>query len=178
MKLQKDNRGLAPVVLILLVVVILGAIGFVGWRVMNSKNSNSVTDTAKQPAVQATKSTETDKLKKAAVQVTKTTQDALGLEVGSGSATTGFIDCLDTFGKSLGYSRVMHSVKYPLGTVSEKQIAGLAEKLSVRFVEEDRTADNVYFVSFRTTHDGIRLSTTVLSDPISRLNTIRVESFC
>ena len=54
MKLQKGNRGLAPVVLILLVVVILGAIGFVGWRVMNSKNSNSVTDTVKQAVTKCT----------------------------------------------------------------------------------------------------------------------------
>ena len=54
MKLQKDNRGLAPVVLVLLVVVILGAIGFVGWRVMNSKNSNSVTETVKQAVAKCT----------------------------------------------------------------------------------------------------------------------------
>lgn len=38
--LQKDNRGLAHVVVVVLVVVVLAAVGFAGWRVMQDKDDS------------------------------------------------------------------------------------------------------------------------------------------
>lgn len=54
MKLQKDNRGIAPVIIVVLVVAILAAVGFVGYRTMNKDKSTSVGDAVKQAVTKCT----------------------------------------------------------------------------------------------------------------------------
>jgi hypothetical protein len=63
--LRRDERGMAHLLLVVLAVVVLAAIGFVGWKVMNSKSnkpatvSNSATTSGTTGAASSVSSTST-----------------------------------------------------------------------------------------------------------------------
>lgn len=54
MKLQKDNKGVAPVIIVVLIVAVLAVVGFVGFRVMNKDKGSSVGDAVKQAVTKCT----------------------------------------------------------------------------------------------------------------------------
>lgn len=59
MKAQRDSRGVFHPLMVVIIVVVLAAIGFAGWKVFSSKNSNNKSSASSAPATASNSAVET-----------------------------------------------------------------------------------------------------------------------